>query len=623
MMEILESIEGPEDVKRLSFRELKELAQEIRDVIINTVCETGGHLAPSLGVVELTIALHYVFDSPRDKIIWDVGHQAYTHKLITGRLNRFSTLRQYKGISGFPKRTESPHDHFGTGHSSTSISAGLGMVMARELKGDNFKVVSVIGDGSMTAGLAFEGLNNAGHLGKPFIVVLNDNEMSISKNVGALSNYLNRMLTGDLYRRLKKETKSLLEIIPMVGDRMSNLATKVEESLKGLILPGLLFEELGFNYVGPIDGHNIEQLIDTFQRIMGTQEPVLVHVITTKGKGYEFSEKDPSCFHGVAPFEVSTGLQRGKGGAPSYSSVFGDSLIDIAGKNKKVVAVVAAMTEGTGLGKFAKRFPERFFDVGIAEPHAVTFSAGLAAEGYIPVVAIYSTFLQRGYDEIIHDVCLQNLPVIFALDRAGLVGDDGPTHHGSFDISFLRHIPNLIVMSPRDKDEFIMMLNFAVSLGKPVAIRYPRGRCVESFEKKPETLDLGKGEVLTEGSTLAIMAIGNMVYPAYKAALRLQSEGVSTTVLNARFVKPLDRDKIIEIVTSSEHIITVEENAVAGGFGSSVLELLSREGISKKNVRVLGIPDRFIEQGAQPILRKDLGLDEEGIYKVARSMISE
>jgi 1-deoxy-D-xylulose-5-phosphate synthase len=314
MMEILESIEGPEDVKRLSFRELKELAQEIRDVIINTVCETGGHLAPSLGVVELTIALHYVFDSPRDKIIWDVGHQAYTHKLITGRLNRFSTLRQYKGISGFPKRTESPHDHFGTGHSSTSISAGLGMVMARELKGDNFKVVSVIGDGSMTAGLAFEGLNNAGHLGKPFIVVLNDNEMSISKNVGALSNYLNRMLTGDLYRRLKKETKSLLEIIPMVGDRMSNLATKVEESLKGLILPGLLFEELGFNYVGPIDGHNIEQLIDTFQRIMGTQEPVLVHVITTKGKGYEFSEKDPSCFHGVAPFEVSTGLQRGKGG---------------------------------------------------------------------------------------------------------------------------------------------------------------------------------------------------------------------------------------------------------------------------------------------------------------------
>lgn len=619
--DLLENIEGPEDLKKLEMKELAVLAEEVRDTIIRNVAETGGHLAPSLGVVELSIAIHYVFDSPGDKIIWDVGHQSYAHKLLTGRLKRFSTLRQYKGISGFPKRTESPHDHFGTGHSSTSISAALGMVMARELKGDDYKVVSVIGDGSMTAGLAFEGLNNAGHLGKPFIVVLNDNEMSISKNVGALSNYLNSILTGKLYTKIKDETKSLIGAIPMVGDRVSTFASKVEESFKGLLLPGLIFEELGFNYVGPIDGHNLEVLVETFTRVKDSKEPVLLHVITSKGKGYDFAEKDPSSFHGLGPFDLSTGKPKGKGGAPAYSTVFGDTLTDIAKQNKSVVAVVAAMTEGTGLAKFAKAFPDRFFDVGIAEPHAVTFAAGLAAEGLIPVVAIYSTFLQRGYDEIIHDICLQNLPVVFAIDRAGLVGDDGPTHHGAFDISYLRHIPNLTVLAPKDKDEFIQMMHYAVTLNKPVAVRYPRGNCTEEFSASQQSLEMGRGETLLDGGDLAIMAAGNMVYPAYKAGLRLQKEGINATVINIRFLKPLDRELILSAAGKAERIITVEENAAAGGFGSSLLEVLSENGIRGLDIKVLGIPDAFIEQGTQSVLRENLGLDEEGIYNTAREMM--
>ena len=621
MSNLLKDIKDPEDIKKLDLPALTELSGEIRERIIETVSCTGGHLASSLGVIELTLALHYVFDSPTDKIIWDVGHQSYAHKLITGREERFSTLRQYRGISGFPKRTESPHDHFGTGHSSTSISAALGMAEARELKGEEFNVVSVIGDGAMTSGLAFEGLNNAGHLSIPLIVVLNDNEMSISRNVGALSSYFNRILTGELYQRFKKDTKAFLEGIPKVGDRMYRLAHKLEETVKSLLLPGHIFEELGFNYIGPIDGHDIENMIETFKRIRRADGPVLVHVITTKGKGYEFSEKNPSWFHGVGPFELTTGSPKGSGGIASYSDVFGNTLTEIAKKDERVVAVVAAMTEGTGLGDFARTFPDRFFDVGIAEPHAVTFAAGLAANGFIPVVAVYSTFLQRSYDEILHDVCLQNLPVVFAIDRAGIVGDDGPTHHGVFDISYLRHIPNLVVMAPKDKAEFTEMLDFAISLKRPVAIRYPRGSCTEQFDHTPRPLRLGEGEILTDGNDLALLAIGSMVYPAYKAAQRLRAEGISTMVVNARFAKPLDNDILLRISDSVKNLVTVEENSVAGGFGSSVLETLSSMGIHDMNVRVMGIPDIFVEQGPQSVLKRLLGLDEDGIYVTASSLI--
>ncbi|MEC4686275.1 MAG: 1-deoxy-D-xylulose-5-phosphate synthase [Nitrospirota bacterium] len=621
MPDMLKDIKDPDDIKKLDFPALIELTGEIRERIIETVSCTGGHLASSLGVIELTIALHYVFDSPTDKIIWDVGHQSYAHKLITGREERFSTLRQYRGISGFPKRTESPHDHFGTGHSSTSISAALGMAEARELKEEDFSVVAVIGDGAMTSGLAFEGLNNAGHLGIPLIVVLNDNEMSISRNVGALSSYFNRILTGELYQRFKKDTKAFLEGIPKVGDRMYRLAHKLEETVKSLLLPGHIFEELGFNYIGPIDGHDIETMIETFKRIRRADGPVLVHVITTKGKGYEFSEKNPSWFHGVGPFELATGSPKGSGGIASYSDVFGNTLTEIAKKDERVVAVVAAMTEGTGLGDFARTFPDRFFDVGIAEPHAVTFAAGLAANGFIPVVAVYSTFLQRSYDEILHDVCLQNLPVVFAIDRAGIVGDDGPTHHGAFDISYLRHIPNLVVMAPKDKGEFTEMLDFAISLKRPVAIRYPRGNCTEQFDHTQQTLRLGEGEILTDGNDLALLAIGSMVYPAYKAAQRLRAEGVSTMVVNARFAKPLDNDILLRISDSVRNLVTIEENSVAGGFGSSVLETLSSMGIHDMNVRVMGIPDIFVEQGPQSVLKRLLGLDEDGIFVTASSLI--
>ncbi|VAX34286.1 1-deoxy-D-xylulose 5-phosphate synthase [hydrothermal vent metagenome] len=621
MSDMLKDIKGPDYIKKLDFPALIELSGEIRERIIETVSCTGGHLASSLGVIELTIALHYVLDSPTDKIIWDVGHQSYAHKLITGREERFSTLRQYRGISGFPKRTESPHDHFGTGHSSTSISAALGMAEARELKGEDFNVVAVIGDGAMTAGLAFEGLNNAGHLGIPLIVVLNDNEMSISRNVGALSNYLNRILTGELYQRFKKDTKAFLEGIPRVGDRMYRLAHKLEETVKSLLLPGHIFEELGFNYIGPIDGHNIENIVETLKRIRRSDRPVLVHVITTKGKGYEFSEKNPSWFHGVGPFELTTGEPKGSGGGESYSDVFGNTLTEIAGKDERVVAIVAAMTEGTGLGDFARTFPDRFFDVGIAEPHAVTFAAGLAANGFIPVVAVYSTFLQRAYDEILHDVCLQNLPVVFAIDRAGIVGDDGPTHHGAFDISYLRHIPNLVVMAPKDKGEFIEMLGFAIFLKRPVAIRYPRGSCTEHFDHTQHPMRLGEGEILMDGNDLALLAFGSMVYPAYKAAQRLRAEGISTMVVNARFAKPLDNDILFRISDSVKNLVTVEENSVAGGFGSSVLETLSSMGINDMNVRVMGIPDIFVEQGPQSVLKRLLGLDEDGIFVTASSLI--
>jgi 1-deoxy-D-xylulose-5-phosphate synthase len=619
---LLENINSPSDIKNLSTKELLLLSEELREIIIQTISVTGGHLASSLGVVELTIALHYAFDSPVDKIIWDVGHQSYSHKLLTGRKDVFSTIRKDNGISGFPKMSESEHDAFGTGHSSTSISAALGIVEGRDKNGENYKVIAVIGDGAMTGGLAFEGLNNAGHLHTDLIVILNDNEMSISPNVGALSAYMNRILTGEFYRKIKKETKSLIEGIPRVGGSMAKMAQRVEESLKGLILPGILFEELGFDYVGPIDGHNMELLIETFKRIKPSTSPTLVHAITKKGKGYKFSENDPCIFHGVGPFELDTGSQKSSCGALTYSAAFGKILTDLADRDEKIIAISAAMKEGTGLDGFAEKHPDRFYDVGIAEPHAVTFAAGLATRGLRPVVAIYSTFLQRAYDEILHDVCLQNLPVTFAIDRAGIVGEDGPTHNGLFDISYLRHIPNMVVMAPKNADELLSMLQFALEHKGPSAIRYPRGKIPESRLPMQE-MELGKSEILRDGTDIALIAFGNCVLPALEASKRLEKIGISASVINARFAKPIDRKLLLSISARIPRLITIEENVLQGGFGSAVIECLNEADSHSAKVKRLGVRDMFVEQGAIDNLRAKYGLDSEGIFLAALSFIRE
>jgi 1-deoxy-D-xylulose-5-phosphate synthase len=618
---LIERINNPQDLKKLSITELKELAEELREIIIETVATNGGHLASNLGSVDLTIALHYVFDSPRDKIIWDVGHQAYAHKLLTGRFNSFSTIRKYEGISGFPKMGESPHDAFGTGHSSTSISAALGILEGRDHNKEKFKVIAVIGDGALTAGLAFEGLNHAGHLKKDLIVVLNDNEMSISPNVGALSAYLSRMMMGDLYTKFKKETKLFLERIPRVGEPVLKIAQKAEDTVKGFIVPGLLFEEFGFEYVGPVDGHKIDLLIEILERFKDFPAPVLVHTITKKGKGYEPAEKNPGIFHGIGPFDIETGQPRSSG-KKSYSEIFGSCLVELAQKDERIVAITAAMTEGTGLSEFVRKFPKRFYDVGIAEPHAVTFAAGLATQGLKPVVAIYSTFLQRAYDEIIHDVCLQNLPVVFAIDRSGIVGEDGPTHNGTFDLSYLRHIPNLIVMAPKDGYELRCMLKTALSYNGAVAIRYPRGIAIDDQEQNElEDIPIGKFEILKEGEDVLIIAVGSMVIPALSASELLSDTDISACVVNARFIKPLDIELITNLARKIKQIITVEENTIMGGFGSAVLEELTRSGIEDVKIKILGLPDGFIEQGPQNLLRKKLGLDAEGIAREALALV--
>jgi len=620
----LEQIKSPADLKKLAIGDLKKLAGEIRTEMVYRVSKNGGHLSSNLGVVELTIALHYVFNSPVDKIIWDVGHQSYPHKLITGRYDKFSSLRKYKGIAGFPRRDESEHDAFGTGHSSTSISAALGIIEGREQNKEDFKVIAVIGDGAMTAGLALEGLNNAGDLKKDLIVILNDNEMSISPNVGALSAYLNRILTGERYQKFKKETRSFLESIPKLGDKAAKIAQKTEEMLKGFFLPGILFEELGFNYVGPIEGHNIELLIDTLNRIRTSPLPILIHVITKKGKGYEFSEKDPSMFHGIGPFKLETGAPA-TGAGLTYSEVFGDTLTELAKTDEKIIAITAAMKEGTGLEHFARKYPERFYDVGIAEPHAVTFAAGLATQGLKPVVAIYSTFLQRAYDEIVHDVCLQNLHVVFAIDRAGIVGEDGPTHNGLFDLSFLRHIPNMAVMSPKDDIEFKYMLGLALNHKGPVAIRYPRGKVPvqDQGTKSFDGFKIGESEILKQGKDVALIAVGNTVYPSLNVAEQLEKEGFSVMVINARFVKPLDRNLISSVASVVPRIVTIEDNILQGGFGSAILEFLNKTEFSHIKIKRLGMPDKFIEQGSQEELRRIYGLDEEGIYTAVLSLLHE
>ncbi len=618
---LLNQIDSPKDIRGMSVEQLEKLAQELRDTIVQTVSRTGGHLAPSLGVVELTLALHYVFNTPDDRIIWDVGHQSYAHKLLTGRQKQFQTLRQYGGMSGFPKRKESEYDSFETGHSSTSISAATGITIAEILKQSDNRAIAVIGDGSMTAGIAFEALNHAGHLDKDLVVILNDNEMSISPNVGALSSFLSRKLTGKTMNRVKSHLVEKLGISDM-GENILNILRKSEDSFKSFFTPGILFEAFKFNYIGPIDGHNLEELLSTLETVRDTpQGPVLIHVLTRKGKGYEPAEKNPDVFHGLGPFDIPSGKPKPGNGAIPYTKVFGQTVIKMAEKDKRIVTISAAMCSGTGLSAFAEKFPDRFFDVGIAEPHAVTFSAGLASQGLKPIVAIYSTFFQRALDQIIHDVCIPNLPVTLAIDRAGVVGDDGPTHHGVFDLSYLRFIPNMVVMAPKDEEELQHMLYTAVSYDGPAAVRYPRGAGPGAeLAKELQLLPIGKGELLRKGDDILLLPVGNRVYPALAAAEYLQEQGISAAVINPRFIKPLDSTLISTWAKHTRKIVTIEDNSIQGGFGSSVLELLATMGITTIQATLLGHPDNFIEHGPQKTLWKDSGVDKDTIIATCLEM---
>ncbi|MFP3927413.1 MAG: 1-deoxy-D-xylulose-5-phosphate synthase [Desulfobacteraceae bacterium] len=624
---ILPDINTPSDLKGLSASQLERLASELREMIIKTVSKTGGHLAPSLGVVELTLALHYVFDTPKDKLIWDVGHQCYAHKLITGRRDLFHTLRTHGGLSGFPKRAESPYDAFDTGHSSTSISAALGISTAKSVKEDHSRVVAVIGDGSMTAGMAYEGLNQAGHNERDLIVVLNDNEMSISPNVGAFSSFLSRKMSGRRFTNFRKDLENFLKSIPGVGENILNLARKSEDSFITFFTPGMLFEAFKFKYIGPIQGHRLDRLIETFQNILHLSGPILVHVLTVKGKGYPPAENDPSHYHGVGLFEVETGSFTPSSGVavpPSYTEVFGDTMVELGRVDPTLFAITAAMPEGTGLVKFAEAFPERFQDTGIAEQHAVTFAAGLATEGLRPVVAIYSTFMQRAYDQVIHDVCLQQLPVVFCLDRAGLVGEDGPTHHGPFDISFMRILPNMIVMSPKDENELRHMLYTALRQPGPVTIRYPRGPGLGvPLDPELKELPLGVSETIRTGGDLVILALGSAVAPCVEAAEALDAEGINAGVINMRFAKPLD-PSVADVALAAGRCLVVEENTRLGGLGGAVLEMFNDAGIlDRVAVRRMGIPDRFIEHGALSVLRNKYGLEAGAVFKEAVDFCSK
>lgn len=623
---LLEQIQSPDDIRNLSIKDLTELAQDIRDTIVQTVARTGGHLAPSLGVVELTLAIHYVFDTPNDKLIWDVGHQSYAHKLITGRQNQFATLRQYKGMSGFPKFKESKYDAFETGHSSTSISAVTGITLGKMLKKDPHKAIAVIGDGSMTAGLAFEALNHAGHLDKDLIVILNDNEMSISPNVGAMSSFLSRKLTGKTMSRVKNHLVEKLGISD-VGENILNILRKSEESFKSFFTPGMLFEAFKFNYLGPIDGHNLEDLIETLETVRDTsQGPMLVHVLTKKGKGYEPAEKNPDIFHGIGPFDIVSGKPHSSKGPLTYTKVFGETLTSLAKKDERIVAISAAMVSGTGLAGFAKEFPDRFFDVGIAEQHAVTFAAGLASEGLRPVVAVYSTFFQRALDQIIHDICIPNLPVTLAIDRAGVVGDDGPTHHGTFDISFLRFIPNMVIMAPKDEEELQHMLHTSIEYNGPSAIRYPRGAGEDrplADTDKLHLISIGEGELLIEGDDVLLLPVGNRVYSAIAAAEELKKDGIRAAVINPRFIKPLDEKLIEKWARHTGNVVTIEDNSKLSGFGSSVLELFSSKGIFDVRTKILGHPDNFVEHGPQKTLWKNSGINTSAITLAVKELLGK
>ena len=618
-MNLLEQINTSKNIKDLSRTELKLLASQIRERIIDVVSKNGGHLASSLGAVELTLAIHYVFDLPKDTLIWDVGHQSYAHKLITGRNDTFDSLRQYKGISGFSKIKESSYDGFTVGHSSTSISAGLGVCYAKYLNKDESDVISVIGDGSLTAGLAYEGLNQTGDSKQNLIVILNDNDMSISANVGALSSLLSRTFSAKYLQSMRNRFGVFLKSLPKIGDDIYNIAKRSEESFKTFITPGMLFEAFNFDYFGPIDGHNLDHLIDILKNIKNPKDPILLHVTTIKGKGYKPAEKNPIYFHGVGSFAVDTGKSITiPNEIPSYTQVFGSQMVKLGKSNEKIVAVTAAMPEGTGLIEFSEQYPDRFFDVGIAEQHAVTFSAGLASKGLKPVIAIYSTFLQRAFDQILHDVCIDAHPVVFAIDRGGIVGEDGPTHHGLFDFSYLRCMPNMTIMAPKDENELARMLVTAIHHDGPIALRYPRGIGVGvQIDDRPEPLEIGKGQVIDQGDDLLIIAIGQSVSQAVKANIELKKQGVFASIINARFVKPLDSDLIIELSTKIQKIIIVEEHVLDGGFGSAVLEMFADKGLTKFLINRIGIKNRFVEHGPQDVLRKDYEIDSAAILKAA------
>jgi 1-deoxy-D-xylulose-5-phosphate synthase len=608
---VLDKINNYKDLKNLSKQDIQQLCQDIRDYIIEVTSLNGGHIGPSLGTVELTVALLMAFDPEKDRIIWDVGHQTYTYKILTDRKHQFRTLRQYKGISGFSKIKESKYDHFGTGHSSTSISATLGMRVGKDLKGDDAYTIAVIGDGAMTAGEAFEGLNNAGWLDPSrFIVILNDNQMSISPNVGAIYTYFNKIITKQVFQKPRQKLKEAIQKI--FGEQAVKILRKIEEYTKGLFAPGIIFEELGFTYVGPIDGHSLFDLEQTLENVKNIRGPILLHVITQKGKGYRFAEENPVIFHGVSPFDKISGVFNKTSSAPSYSKVFGDTLVKLAEKDDKIVAITPAMKEGSGLVEFAKRFPKRFFDVGIAEQHAATFAGGLALEGFKPVASYYSTFLQRAYDQVIHDIALQELPVLFAVDRGGLVGDDGPTHHGVFDIAFLRPIPNLIIASPKDEQELRDLLYTGLNSGKTFVLRYPRGNGVGVKIEDFKEIKIGSWEEISNGRDIAILAVGKYVYRSLEVKKNLKLKGFNPTVINARFIKPIDEEMLNKILKTHQYIITMEDGVLNGGFGSGIGEYILDNGFSNKLLR-FGIPDRFIEHGKVEILEKDLGLDVQSM----------
>jgi len=615
MSKLLDSIDSPQDLKNIPVEKLPELAKEIRDMLLDTISKTGGHLSSNLGVVELTLAMHYVFNSPIDKFVWDVGHQSYVHKLLTGRKSRFETLRQYDGLCGFTKREESQHDHWNCGHGGTSISAALAFAKARDLKKEKNDVIAVIGDGSLTAGMAFEGLNHTGHIQSDMVVVLNDNEWSISANVGGMSAHLSKIMTGQVMLKIKQEIDQLLLAVPGIGKEISRYAHKIDEAIKGVFIPGRLFEDLGFRYVGPIDGHDVEALIDSFTTVKNLKGPTLMHVITRKGKGYEQAEEKADVWHGAKPFNVSTGEFHKKKANPAYTNVFANALIELAKEDEKVVGITAAMPDGTGISKFGKEFPARTFDVGMAEQHGVAFAGALAIEGFRPVAAIYSTFLQRAYDQVVHDICLMNLDVTFALDRAGIVGEDGATHQGLYDIAFLRTLPNMVVMAPKDENELRHMLKTAIYHKGPAALRYPRGSGLGvTLDEEMKELVIGKGEVIKDGSDIAILAYGHTVDGAMMVSNMFEKEGVSVAVINARFAKPVDKDLIVQYAKSTRCLITIEEHSLKGGFGSAVLEALQEERVCSVPVKCIGLGDIVLEHGSPGKQRKDLKLDPKGLF---------
>jgi 1-deoxy-D-xylulose-5-phosphate synthase len=619
---LLDAITTPRDIRELTPLALASLADEIRDLIIRTISKTGGHLSSNLGIVELTLALHYVFDTPDDKIIWDVGHQCYTHKILTERKDRFGTIRQNGGLSGFPCRKESIYDAFDTGHASNSISIATGLAEAKRKNNQTHRIVAVIGDGSLTGGMSFEALNHAGHLKSDIIVVLNDNEMSISKNVGALSAHLNRIMTGEFMSGLREDIKHTIRNLPAFGDKVYKAARYFEEAVKGFVTPGLLFEELGFQYVGPVDGHNLNHLILNLANIRKLKGPILVHVVTKKGKGYEPASKDPALFHGISEFDIASGAPV-RNGKRTFTDIFGETLIQLASKDERIIAITAAMGLGTGLEEFSKLFRGRFYDIGIAEAHGVTFAAALALGGMRPFVAMYSTFLQRGFDQVIEDVCLQELPVVFAIDRSGIVGQDGPTHHGSFDMSYLRHIPHMVLMSPKDENELKQMLFSATIYERPVAVRYPRGEGIGvPVESGFTEIPLGKWEVLRMGADVTLIGCGPVVYSCLHAAEELEKEeGISAAVINGRFIKPMDREMLVDFAARTGRIVTLEENSAIGGFGSGVMEILSEEGVVVP-VKVIGLPDRFLPHASQKLLRQQIGLDKDSIKKTVKHWLN-